>query len=51
LRIEVPKKGVASITGWTYTQEDKDRVFHVVQEVPGVQEVKSEVNVVPMTGV
>jgi len=51
LRIEVPKKGVASITGWTYTQEDKDRVFHVVQEVPGVQEVKSDVNVVPMTGV
>jgi cytidylate kinase len=50
LHIEVPKKGVASITGWTQTQEEKDRVFHVVHEVPGVQEVKSEVHVVPMTG-
>lgn len=51
LAIEVLSKGVVSVTGWTYTQEDKDRLFHVVQEVPGVQEVKSEVNVVPATGV
>jgi len=46
--IEVPEKGVASITGWTQTQEHKDRVFRVVREVPGVQEVKMEVGVVPM---
>jgi cytidylate kinase len=49
LTIEVLKKGVASITGWTHTQEERDRVFHVVQGVPGVQEVKSEVRVIPMT--
>jgi cytidylate kinase len=49
--IEIPKKGVVSITGWTYTQEAKDRVLRAVQEVPGVQEVISDVNVVPMTGV
>ncbi len=49
--IEVPEKGVAYITGWTYTQEDKDRVFHVVQGVPGVTEIKLEVSVVPATGV
>jgi cytidylate kinase len=49
--IEVPLKGVAIIVGWTQTQEIKNRVFRVVQEVPGVQEVKSEVEVVPMTGV
>jgi cytidylate kinase len=48
--IEVPEKGVARITGWTQTQEHKDRVFRVVQEVPGVQEVKLEVTVVPMQG-
>jgi len=47
--IEVPEKGVAYITGWTHTQEHKDRVFHVVQGVHGVQEVKSEVHVIPMT--
>jgi cytidylate kinase len=48
--IEVPEKGVAHIMGWTNTQEDKDRVFHVVKGVPGVEEVKSEVMVVPVTG-
>jgi len=51
LHIEVPKKGVASIIGWTYTQEDKERVFDVVKGVPGVQEVKSDVNVVSMSGI
>jgi len=47
--IEVPSKGIASIRGWTRSQEEKDRVSHVVKEVPGVQEVKSEVHVIPMT--
>jgi cytidylate kinase len=49
LNIEVPSKGIASITGWTHSQEEKDRVFYVVREVAGVKKVKSEVYVVPMT--
>jgi cytidylate kinase len=48
--IEVHEKGDVFITGWTQTQEHKDHVFHVVQGVPGVREVKSEVRVVPTTG-
>jgi cytidylate kinase len=47
IHIEVPQKGVALIHGWTYTQENRDRLLDVVKEVPGVSEVKSEVVVVP----
>lgn len=50
INIEVPVKGFAYITGWTHTQEQKDHVVQVVQGVPGVTEVKSEVMVVPITG-
>lgn len=50
LHIEVPEKGVVRISGWTQTQENKDRVLHVVQGVPGIHEVRSEISVVPMTG-
>jgi cytidylate kinase len=49
--IEIPEKGVALIRGWTHTQGDKDRLLEVAREVPGVSEVKSEVNVVPISGV
>ncbi len=48
--IEVPDKGVAQITGWTYTQESKDRLLEVVKGVPGVSDVKSEVVVLPTYG-
>jgi cytidylate kinase len=48
--IEIPQKGVAQVTGWTHSQELKDRVLKVVHEVPEVSEVRSEVAVVPMSG-
>jgi cytidylate kinase len=49
--IEVPEKGVAVIRGWTQAQDYKDRVIQVVQDVPGVNDVQSEIRVVPVTGV
>ena len=47
IHIEIPEKGIALIHGWTYTQQNRDRLLEVVKEVPGVSEVKSEVVVVP----
>jgi len=48
--IEVPEKGVAHISGWTHSPEDKKRIIEVVEGVPGVSEVKSDVSVVPTMG-
>lgn len=49
-RIEVPEKGVALITGWTHSPEEKARIMEVVKGVPGVSEVRADVAVVPMVG-
>jgi len=48
--IEVPEKGVVKVTGWTQMQAHQDRVLHVVQGVPGVTKVESDIKVIPMTG-
>jgi len=48
--IEVPEKGVVKVTGWTQMQADEDRVLHVVQGVPGVTKVESEIKMAPMYG-
>jgi cytidylate kinase len=47
--IEVPEKGLVHITGWTYAEETKDRIHRIVESVPGVSEVRSEIVVVPIT--
>jgi len=47
IHIEVPERGVAHITGFTYTREYKDRLLKVVKNVPGVQDVQSSVVVLP----
>ena len=48
--VEVPEKGVALITGWTYSQDEKARIVQVVKGVPGVKNVQTDVAVVPMMG-
>jgi len=48
--VEVPEKGVAQITGWTSSQEDKKLLLRVVKGVPGVSDVRSEVVVVSRMG-
>ncbi len=45
--IEVPEKGVVHITGATGEHEAEGRLLKVVKGVPGVDEVRSEVVVVP----
>lgn len=48
--VEVPEKGVAQITGWMSSQEDKNLLLRVVKGVPGVSDVRSEVVVVSTMG-
>jgi cytidylate kinase len=45
--IEVPEKGVVQVSGYTDTEEARARFLEVVDGVPGVTEVRSEVSVVP----
>ncbi len=48
--VEVSQKGVARVTGWTHSSDEKERVIEVVKGVPGVSDVEPEVAVVPVAG-
>jgi hypothetical protein len=50
LHVEVPEKGLAHIRGWLHAEETKERALEVVKGVPGIEEVRLEVAVLPMTG-
>jgi hypothetical protein len=47
LRVEMPEKGVAHITGVVYNREDKGRIPAVVGRIPGVEKVQLEVTLLP----
>ncbi len=47
LRVEMPEKGVAHITGLLYNHEDKGRIPEVVGRIPGVEKVHLDVTLVP----
>ena len=47
VHIEVPEKGVAHITGLTYSEEVRERFLKIVAQVDGVGEVRSNLNVMP----
>lgn len=47
LHVEVPEKGLAQISGWAYTDEEKGRVEAAVKNVAGIAEVRSEVAIMP----
>jgi cytidylate kinase len=46
LRVEMPEKGVAHITGAVYSYEDKGRIPAVVGRIPGVEKVQLDVTLV-----
>jgi cytidylate kinase len=46
LRVEVPEKGVVEVTGVLHSQHLRDHLLEVVQAVPGVSEVRSEVSLI-----
>jgi len=43
--IEVPKKGLAQIRGFTYSEEEKRRLLNVVKQVSGVSTLEDEVDI------
>jgi hypothetical protein len=47
LRVEMPEKGVAQISGVLYRHEDKGRIPEIVGRIPGVEEVQMEVALMP----
>jgi cytidylate kinase len=49
LHVEVPEKGLAQISGWAYSDEEKGRVDSAVKEVAGIAEVRSEVSIMPVS--
>jgi cytidylate kinase len=48
LRVEMPEKGVAHISGVLYRHEDKGRIPAVVGRVPGVEKVHLDVTLMPV---
>jgi len=48
LRVEMPEKGVAHITGVLYNHADKGRIPAVVERIPGVEKVQLDVTLVPV---
>ena len=48
LRVEMPEKGVAHITGVLYNHTDKGRIPEVVGRIPGVEKVQLDVTLVPV---
>ena len=47
LRVEMPEKGVAHISGVLYRHEDKGRIPAVVGRIPGVEKVQMDVTLMP----
>jgi hypothetical protein len=47
LRVEMPEKGVAHITGVLFNHADKGRIPAVVGRIPGVEKVQLDVTLVP----
>jgi cytidylate kinase len=47
LYIEVPEKGVARISGFSYNEEEKNRIIDIMREVPGISDVRAELAVSP----
>jgi hypothetical protein len=48
LRVEMPEKGVAHISGVLYKHEDKGRIPTVVGRIPGVEKVQMDVTLMPV---
>jgi osmotically-inducible protein OsmY len=47
LRVDIPKKGHAHISGVVFNHRDRDRIPEVVKKVPGVDRVEVDVTLVP----
>lgn len=47
MRVEMPQKGVAHISGVLFNRENKGRIPVVVGKIPGVEKVQLDVTVVP----
>jgi cytidylate kinase len=45
--VEVPEQGLVQITGYTTTEEDKNRMVKAARKVAGVSKVKDEIGVMP----
>jgi cytidylate kinase len=48
LKVEMPEKGVAHISGVLYQHEDKARIPEIVSSLPGVEKVELDVRLVPV---
>jgi len=45
LHVEVPEKGVARINGMAATQDEKDRIFKAIQEMPEITDFEFNINI------
>jgi hypothetical protein len=50
LYIEVPDLGTAEIRGFTYTNDERDRILELAKHLQDMDEVKIDITVMPSTG-
>ena len=47
ISVDVAERGIVHLSGWVSSDHDKQRMMEVVKKIPGVTEVRSDVNVMP----
>jgi cytidylate kinase len=50
LHIEVPEQGIAELRGFAYTNDERDRILEVAKHLPDIDEVRTDITVMPSTG-
>ncbi len=50
IHIDVPRKNVAQIRGYTYTRDEKNHIIDVVKGLSEITEVEAEISVMPSAG-
>ena len=50
LHIELPRLNSVEIRGYTYTQDDKDRIIDIANSLEGISDVTTDISVMSSTG-
>ena len=46
VNVEIPEKGIVKITGFTQSNDEKEKIPRIVKTVPGVSKVQDDIGVV-----
>ena len=47
LTIEVPETGIVSVSGTTYSPDERERILDIIKGVSGITEIRGAIAVMP----